>query len=286
MKRVMFACFLATILLTSFAGAAACNLNATLFNQDPYPAIPGDYVKLVFQVTGVDNPECSNIYFQLLPQYPISFDPNTSSEVMIKGGGFVTDYSSYLQVPFKVRVDENAVEGDNEIKAVFSGYKGTEKTLSIEQKFNLNVEDTRVDFDVFVKDYNYDTNAITLQVLNTGNSDIEALTVEIPTNQAVKIKGANKNVIGSLDSNEYTTTDFQILPDGEIKFNVLLAYNDKNDIRRVVSKEVVFNSDLFLESSQKKGISIYLYVIMATLLLVAYLVYRRYRKHNLRFHKK
>lgn len=50
----------------SFAIAETCGLDVGLINQEPYPAVPGEYVKVVFQITGVDNPECGKIDFELV----------------------------------------------------------------------------------------------------------------------------------------------------------------------------------------------------------------------------
>jgi len=114
-----------------------------------------------------------------------------------------------------------------------------------------------------------------LQILNTGNSDIQALTVEIPKQESIIIKGANKVIVGDLDSNEYTTADFESIPsDG--KFNVNLIYSDENNIRRITTEEVTFDSSYFKDrpSSQKKaGIGTYIFYLIIIVLII-YLVYR------------
>jgi len=52
----MFAVFLMSV---SFATAAVeCNLDAKMINQDPYPAVPGEYVKVVFELTGISSLDC------------------------------------------------------------------------------------------------------------------------------------------------------------------------------------------------------------------------------------
>ena len=56
MKGSIFILVIAIIFLSSNV-SAVCNLDASLINQDPYPAIPGDYVTIVFQLAGVENPD-------------------------------------------------------------------------------------------------------------------------------------------------------------------------------------------------------------------------------------
>jgi len=77
MKKGVLTIFICLAILFSFSSltfvsAEGCNLDVSLINQDPYPATPGDYVKLVFQVNGVSNPQCGTVEFELLEQYPLS----------------------------------------------------------------------------------------------------------------------------------------------------------------------------------------------------------------------
>ncbi|MEK6850524.1 MAG: hypothetical protein AABX85_03040 [Nanoarchaeota archaeon] len=62
------------ISLTNFVHAESCSPTVTLLNQDPYPVIPGEYVKLVFQIEGLANSECGKVYFELIEDYPMKFD--------------------------------------------------------------------------------------------------------------------------------------------------------------------------------------------------------------------
>src|SRR6056297_446729 len=77
-KRNMIFMFVAVFLLVfttlpvSSQQSTACNLNVSLINQDPYPVLPGNYVEVVFQVSGVDNTDCKGAKFELLEDYPFS----------------------------------------------------------------------------------------------------------------------------------------------------------------------------------------------------------------------
>lgn len=95
-----------------------------MINQDPYPAVPGDYVKLVFQVTGTSEKDCGQIFIELLEKYSISFDPGVTHIVEATGGTYARDYNSYLIAPFKVKVNEEALDGGNRIEVAY----GTDKT--------------------------------------------------------------------------------------------------------------------------------------------------------------
>jgi len=60
----------------------------------------------------------------------------------------------------------------------------------------------------------------------------------------IKIKGPNKNIVGALDSNDYTTADFEAtLQEGKI--DLLIHYTDEISIRRIKEESIYFNSDSF-----------------------------------------
>ena len=65
MITIIFASLLFSITNLTTISAEACSLDVKMVNQDPYPAIPGDYVKIVFQVEGISNSDCGEIEFEL-----------------------------------------------------------------------------------------------------------------------------------------------------------------------------------------------------------------------------
>lgn len=258
--------------------SATCNLQVSLLNQDPYPAVPGEYVKLVFQVSGLENPECKNIHFELVPEYPIKLDPQASSKVEIKGGRTLTDFSNHIQIPYKVRLDEDALDGDNPIEVRFTSSANSQ--FYIQKQFNISVEDVRADFEVYVSDYNFATNTISFEILNIGEDDIEALTVEVPEQDNIQIQGANRNIVGDLDSNDYTTADFEaIANDGEI--SLLLYYTDQIGVRRTKQEVVTFQKQPFmsrLENQQTTSPWVYVVLVLVFLIIIYFIFRWRKRK--------
>jgi uncharacterized membrane-anchored protein len=267
------------VFMTGFVMAAVndCKLDVTLLNQDPYPAVQGDYVKLVFQVDGIDNPLCENVQFELLEQYPISFDPGTKHVVQIKGGTHVgTEYSSKLMIPYKVRVDSDALDGDNTIEVKYTHSAGSDSYYQTET-FDLNVQDVRADFELFIKEYDPATSIMTLEILNIAESDVEAVTIDIPPQEGLLVKGARTNIIGDIDSMEYTTADFEIVPlEGELKLEI--SYSDSNGVRRVVQKGILYDSSYFSSrNGDEEGMSIMtIIIIVAVLFVVGYFLFKKF----------
>lgn len=234
---------LVSMFMLTGVNAAACSLEPKLISQDPYPAIPGEYVKLVFQLNGVDNPECGQVSFELMPKFPISLDPGKDVAFNVDSGKYPRNYPSFVTIPYDVRVDPQALDGDNLIEVRISS-GGSSNKVYILKEFDLVVKETRSDFEISVKDYVASTNTLTFEILNIGKNDVEALTVEIPKQETISVKGSNRNIVGSLDSNEDTTFSFEAIPkDGNISLEVI--YTDSTGERRIVDKTIPFDSSYF-----------------------------------------
>ncbi len=274
------------LFLINFASAETCNLDASLINQDPYPAVPGDYVKVVFQLDGLENIACGQVTFKLIESYPLIFDPETNPEISINAGIFSRTYSSSLLAPYRVRIDENALDGENPIEVEFF-YESQEVSAgraTRSKQFNLTIEDVKADFEITIKNYDPATNTLTLEILNIGESDIEALTLEILDQPNVNVKGSYRNIVGDLDSNDYTTADFEAVPsNGEIKLNLL--YTDSINVRRSLEKTVTFDSKYFVDRiDSNAGTSGWFYFFL--LIVIGTIIYwwykRRKRKKQMR----
>lgn len=260
------------LMLISFA-SATCSLETSLVNQDPYPAIPGDYVKLVFQVDGVDNSDCGRVSLEFIDLYPFSLDKEERREYSVDSF-FERKYSSYLIAPFKVRVDSEALNGENSLEVLIK-YGATTLT----KEFDINVKDSRTDFDIFVKDYDMTTKKITFEVLNIGENDVEAITLTIPKQGNIDVKGANTNIIGDLDSNEYTTADFEIASaNGE--FNIDITYSDSTNVRRSLTKQVVFDKSYFEGRNGDSKTPWGFYVFILILLVAGWYGYKKYKHYK------
>jgi hypothetical protein len=274
-KSLLLLIFLGLFLSLSFI-SATCQLTPQLINQDPYPVVPGDYVKLVFQVSGIQNPDCNLVTFQLVPNYPISFDPGVSSVTAVNGGTYTNNYNSYAMIPYTVRVDPNAVDGNSTIE--FDYRANGVGNNAVATNFNLSVQNVKSDFQVFVKNFDYATNDITFEVLNIGKNDVQSLTVTLPPNQDnLTVKGPSTNIIGSLSSNDFTTADFTVSPN-RATIAMTLSYNDVTGVRRSVNKTVAFDPSEFPKPTPSyTGLIILVILVIA---VVLFIFYRRHKKNK------
>jgi len=256
--------------------APSCNLQVSLVNQDPYPAVPGSLLKLVFQIDGIESTNCKDVEIVFSESFPFTLDPSSEKSYQIKSGTYNSqDYKTFFQAPFKVLVNSDASDGENilEIKyrsSAFSGY--------VVKQFKIEVKDFKTDFEVFVKNYDYSTQELDLQILNIGKQDVSAVSVEIPKQEGITVKGTNKNIIGDLDSNEDTVTDFKSEISSK-EFLVKIAYTDFTGERRVKEELVSFESSYFIhtKNSGKGSLLTYSFYLLI-ILVVVYFVYKKFFK--------
>jgi len=265
------------LIVPVLADVGACDLKAKLLNQDPFPAIPGESVRLVFQIDGVDNPNCGRVDFTLIESYPIKIEQGTSAVTSIDSGVFVRNFGNFFLAPYTVIIDEDALDGQNQIEAFLDAQNSPSKIID----FDVTVEDSRADFEVSIRDYVASEREITFEILNIAESDIESLTIEIKKQDNIAVKGSNRNIVGSLDANEDTTFSFEATPqDGDIDLDIY--YTDKIGVRRNVQKTVNYDSSYFTDRARDENGSngpIY-WVVGIIVILGIWWFLRRKKKHS------
>jgi hypothetical protein len=284
MKRLL----LILLLAFSFSLASAvnsCSPNVILLNQDPYPANPGEYLKVVFQISNIASHDCGNINFRLMENYPIIFDPNENGVRNYERVDYLKDFSSSIMVPFRVRIDPQALDGKEEMEIQIQ----TQRTGAVLRKFDLEIKDMKPSFEIFVEDYDASKNQITFQILNTGKTNVQALAIEVPRQDNIIIKGPNRVVVGDLDSKEYTTATFEAQPiNGQI--NLIVHYSDENNVRRNIAETTLYDSDYFenkfSETRTTSALIFSIVVIVFLFLLIIIMIYLGSRILKATFRKK
>lgn len=271
-KSLVLSVFLFTVLTSS--ALAECNPLIQMVNQDPEPAVPGDYVRILFKVSGIAGPECGDITLELLDNYPLRFDPGFNPVQTLKSGTFARGYSSEWIVPYTVRVDSGALDGDARIELLYS----TKGTTSFKQskEFDLRIQEVKADFKIFIRSYDYSSRRLVLEVLNIAKNDVRSAVLTIPSQDNIKIFGGNKNIIGDLDSNDYTSTDFVAIP-SEGKILVELEYTDQIGERRSTLSEVSFDPEYFIHTKPNNS-SQFRNLAVIILLIVGFFVWRHFKK--------
>jgi hypothetical protein len=261
---IIFIIILLVSITPVFAETQSCTLSASLVNQDPYPAIPGESVKLVFQIDGVSNPSCGKVEFTLIESYPIKIEEGTSATTSINSGVFVRNYGDFFLAPYTVIIDKNALDGQSQIEAFLNSDTSSNQIVD----FEINIEDSRADFEVSIQDYVLSEKELTFEILNIAESDVESLTIEIKKQENILLKGSNRNIIGSLDSNEDTTFSFEATPkEGDIILDIY--YTDKTGVRRNLEKTVNYDPTYFADRARdQNGANTFIYWIIGSIILI------------------
>ncbi len=262
-------CFMLFMIFITSQVFAICDLNVTLLNQEPYPAIPGENLKVVFQVDN-SGQDCNDVKVSLIENYPFTLDPSSKSSYLVTPNNYVKDYNNVFMAPFTVRIDKDAIDGNATLEIQYG--------VAV-KKFNIQVDDIRSDFEVFVENYNVLTNQITFEILNIAGNSADAITLEIPEQDGVQIMGSNKQNIGGLSSNDDTTADFKLTTDNK-KLLLNIYYSDSTNTRRIVEKEVEFKKNNFIVQPEKKFSFVSLILPLVVIGIIVLIIIKRRKKNH------
>lgn len=306
------------IFLANFVSAEPCSLSVNLVNQDPYPAIPGDYVDLVFQVSGVENPNCVGAVFELIPSYPFSIDSDDNYKVL-EGSTYVQGYKTDWMIPYMLRVDEDALDGISEVVVKYG-----QTNTAISKEFEVTIQDSRTDFDSVIQEYS--DSEVSIALANVGKYSANSVVIRIPDQDDFMVTGTDGQMIGNLDAGDYTIVSFSVsmisqqgmrprdtnenvsFENQNTNFEFDVYYTDELGERRVTNmnlplnmgSSVSVNSDFpgipgdFNGREMKKTNSFSLWYTLAVILILIFVllfVYKKYsrkidEKFNLFFKKK
>jgi len=183
-----------------------CALNVSLVNQNPYPAQPDSYVDVVFQVNWLQNYVCNGSRFELIPSYPFSLDGNDSLRVL-PDDLYIQSNKEDWMIPYKLRVDKDALDGNNEIEVRYSPGLWENGTLMY-RKFNISVQDARTMFDAVLQEIQ--GSEVSIAIANAGKYAANSVVVRIPEQEDFMVTGTDGQMVGNLESGDYTVVGFSI----------------------------------------------------------------------------
>ncbi|MCX8193794.1 MAG: hypothetical protein N3G19_00290 [Candidatus Pacearchaeota archaeon] len=232
-------------ILIQCAGVTAerhARIEISLLNQDPYPAQPNSYVELVFKVENTGGVEVHDVFVELLPQYPFSLDDGSEAIKKIGTLSLVQYEEKAVFIKYRVRVDKDAIDGENKIKLRYIYDSNGKWENYVIKEFNVTVEDPKTDFDVAIQDYSPATGTLSIAVSNIGKQDAKSVSIMLPEQSSIEIVGSNKEIVGGIEQNDYTTASFKVIPKEDAPIIVRISYTDFIGIRREVEKAVLFKA--------------------------------------------
>ena len=105
--------------------------------------------------------------------------------------------------------------------------------------------------------------------------------VEIPSQDGLKIIGANKQNIGDLYSKEDATSNLRLETENNY-IDLIIHYSDLTNTRRSVEKRVEFNKENFSYSETKEKNNLWVILVIVVLGSFIFYKYRRNKKKKLK----
>lgn len=207
-------------------------LSINQLNYQPYPANPGEYIDMYIQVTYLGGAPLNSVTFQLNPTFPFSLDQNQTQTFTFNQ----LTGSQPIILHYRVRVDSNAVPGDNELDLNY--YIDGNSTAVNVQKFEIQVQNAQTAFDVVVQQST--GTQVSLGIANIGENTANSLIVRVPAQNNYMISGTNAQIVGNLNAGDYSIASFTLSPirRGNTTLVVELDYTDNIGVRRDVIENV------------------------------------------------
>jgi len=208
----------------------------TIVNQEPDPAEPGRNFDVRFKFDNNGSGVARDIEVELLPEYPFSLDPGREALRFIGTLQSRQRGDVGIVVKYKLRVDKNAVEGENDLKLRYRIDKG----VWIEpEEFIVNVRthDAILSISSFSFDKKTlepgDTATLKVEIVNDADSTLKDITANLDIGNVplIPIGSTNEVNVYRIDSQEKYILEFNFLVDPETKSGVFrvplhITYSD------------------------------------------------------------
>jgi len=207
-------------------------IQVTQLKYEPYPANPGEYFEVWLQASLGSRDYAK---FELIEEYPFSIDSNEDAIREYEDPG-----NMVVVMKYKIRVDDNAVEGVNNLKIRYTSDKYSDS--GVIHGFPIQISDVQTNFDLVIQESS--GTDVSIAIANIGKNTANSLIVRIPEQESYKVSGTNGQMVGNLDAGDYTIVSFTLAQVGRgsdsSTLQVQLDYTDSIGERRSIIKDVQF----------------------------------------------
>ena len=102
-------------------------INITMLNQEPDPVEPGEVVELRFNVQNFGSDNAEEFQMEIMPEFPFSMYVGTAVKSLGTIFGRQMGVTRSATVYYKIKVGEDAVDGDNDLYIRFKYKKGIQE---------------------------------------------------------------------------------------------------------------------------------------------------------------
>ena len=244
MKKAIIAVLAVTILILSLTYVMATvdkpardhDIYVTLINQEPDPANPGRLVDVRFKIDNNGSGSADDMDVEIIPEYPFSLQPGKSATKNIGTLQARQRGDVGVIVKYRLLVDKNAVEGDNDLRVRYRINK--EAWIKPEEfKINIRTLDAVLSIDSVDIDTKTlkpgETSKLTIKVSNKADSILRDVKTNLGVSSVpiVPIGSSNEKITYQIGSKESYNFNFDILTDpeaasGAYKLPLRISYSD------------------------------------------------------------
>lgn len=258
-NKTLLIAIIAVLMLASIVSAETtpgCSPSVVLLNQDPNPGMPDSYLNIVFMMSGISGSNCEKgAWMKLMPSYPFLLEAQEALKT-IDSNTYITNQNTNWMVPYKLRVDKDALEGEYDIEIHYGANGVSDPSGSYKVKmFNLTLKDSRTSFDALIQEVS--GSDVTIALANSGKNVANSVVVRIPEQDNFRPVGTDGQMVGNLVSGDYTVVGFTLSPKGQmnrqnltrdnfqqmqaeaiknLKFDIY--YTDSLGVRRIINTEL------------------------------------------------
>lgn len=201
----------------------------TLSNSSPSSVAPGSSNQIVLKFRNEGTGVARNLYVDI----NTAMDHLTNA-FSIVGSGTRFSIGSLgpgdeTEIRFTLLVDSQAQTGVYNIPLKISGVNYSSSDL-----IGMGVAGI-TDFEL---SYQESGSSFLLSVSNIGVNPARAVSVEIPSQSSFKVSGSTTQVIGNLNSGDYTSANFQVSQMGRSDMAIKILYTDAGGVRRSLEKRL------------------------------------------------
>lgn len=233
MKTIAF--FILFLIAAAFAGAAvntvyygkSPQIVVSLASQDPDPVEPGKIVEVNFKLDN-QGELASNVVLEIIPEYPFTLLPgeNAVANIGTLGTSQVSDRNVFVK--YKLKVDQNAVDGDYKLKVRYKAdnidtwieikdltvkVQSKDAILSVERYATVPeivAPGSKAKLTITLKNYAASLLKDVKVILELGKSGDE-------TTPFAPVGSTNEKVISIIDAQSSVPVEFNLLADPDAK---------------------------------------------------------------------
>ena len=172
--------FLLAVLLLPFVNANAATsatLDVSVLRYEPTTVEPGQYFDIWFKVDNTGGTVATNAVLTFKPSFPFSTDDNPTTQI-----GILNPLDS-TTVKYRIRVDENAIEGMSDLDVTYSANEKTSIIVSKSFDIEIRTSDAQIGIDSITLNPGEflpgQVGEVTLVIKNLADSTLKDITVKL-----------------------------------------------------------------------------------------------------------